>query len=381
MKQSDGLYIGLMSGTSIDGIDVALVRFTQQNCELVTTHNYSIKRETKQKLISLSSQLKPGDLPAKNRIELLAELDVVMGLAFSAAANELIELNQIDKQSIIAIGSHGQTIRHRPNNQHPFTLQIGDPNVIAEQTGIQTVADFRRSDIAAGGQGAPLAPAFHNAIMRSSLENRIILNLGGIANITFLPKKNQQAIIGFDTGTANTLLDAWYQKHHPTSEEDFDRDSLFANTGTANQELLTTLLEDPYFRLPFPKSTGREYFSLKWLENQIAKIENRIKPEDVQRTLVAFTVKSISNAIKSLGIDNLQIFACGGGMHNQFLTDSLAAELGHPVQTTNDIGVDGDYLEAMTFAWLAKRRIEALPGNIPSVTGANRPKILGAIYF
>jgi len=381
MKKSDQLYIGLMSGTSIDGIDVALVRFDDKKCELLHFYNHPIAPEIKKQLAEISSPLVDLTRNNQNRIELLATLDNIIGHIFADAVNQFLKINRIASSKITAIGSHGQTIRHRPTNQHPFTLQIGDANIIAHKTKIPVIADFRRMDLAAGGQGAPLAPAFHNAILRGTVEDRIILNLGGIANISLMPKDKNQDVIGFDTGPANTLLDAWYKKNHPNAKDNFDRDSQFAQQGEVHPQLLAKLLDDPYFQLDHPKSTGREYFCLDWLEKTILQIKQPIKAQDIQRTLLALTVKSISNAIKKLSIKNDQIFACGGGMHNAYLLDLLSRELTIKVQKTNDIGIDGDYLEAMTFAWLAKQRLEQLPGNLPSVTGASRSKILGAVYL
>jgi len=386
MSRPDELYIGLMSGTSIDGIDVALVQFGEGQPTLLSFHNHPIGAELKTQLGEISSPLVERTNDNINRIECLAKLDNIMGQVFAEAINQLLIIHHIDPERIIAIGSHGQTIRHRPNGAHAFTMQIGDPSIIAEKTQIQTIADFRRMDIAAGGQGAPLAPAFHNSILRSDQEERIILNLGGIANITYLAKDKNSKVLGFDTGPANTLLDAWFKKHHPESKEDFDRDSQLAQQGKVNSPLLEKLLNDPYFIQNYPKSTGREYFSLDWLENNIQCVEQSssdqgIKIEDVQRTLLELTLQSITDAINGLSIGNYQVFACGGGMHNHYLMNLLSDKLKVRVHKTNNLGVDGDYLEAMTFAWLAKRRIEKLPGNLPSVTGASKEKILGAIYL
>jgi len=383
MKNSDQLYIGLMSGTSIDGIDVALVDFSEKKCVLKHHYFHPIEQPIKNALSALSSPLTKAKANSikENRIEKMAQLDVIMGENFAMAVNRLIKDYQIDRTKIKAIGTHGQTIRHRPQQASPFTLQIGDPNIIAERTGITTVADFRRMDIAAGGQGAPLAPAFHNAILRSEQENRFILNLGGIANITCLWKDLESSVVGFDTGPANTLMDAWFCKHFPTNKDNFDRDSLFAKTGQINLSLLNAMLKDPYFEQSYPKSTGREYFSLDWLEQHINQKSSPIRPKDVQRTLVELSVESIAVAIIKLQVNPYQVFACGGGMHNQFLLDELSKKLSTRVKQTNELAVDGDYLEAMTFAWLAKRRLEAKFGNLPSVTGASRPKILGALYL
>ena len=377
---NDGLYIGLMSGTSIDGIDVALVEFAGTGCQLIASLDYPIRSDVKLKLANICSAKTVEDTRFENRIELMSEMDVIMGHIFADASNAILMQEDILPSKIKAIGSHGQTIRHRASNKLPFTLQIGDANIIAEKTGITTVADFRRMDIAAGGQGAPLAPAFHNSILRNSDVDRIILNLGGIANITLLPKNRSEEVLGFDTGTANTLLDAWYKKYHQNSKYDFDKDSNFAKKGNINKDLLQVLLSDPFFQLPYPKSTGREYFCLDWLLTQIKKNNQEIKPEDVQRTLIEFTTQTIADSIGSLTLSKYQILACGGGMHNQFLLNSLAEKLDVKVHKTNDFDVNGDYLEAMTFAWLAKQRLEKKTGNLPSVTGARLEKILGAIY-
>jgi anhydro-N-acetylmuramic acid kinase len=378
---TDSLYIGLMSGTSIDGIDVALVAFTDSNCQLIASLDYPIESNVKLKLSNICSPKTTQDTNFENRIELMAEMDVTMGHLFADAVNAILEQEKRSPSKITAIGSHGQTIRHRPTNKNPFTLQIGDANIIAEKTGITTIADFRRMDIAAGGQGAPLAPAFHNAILRSDKEDRIILNLGGIANITLLPKDKSQPVLGFDTGTANTLLDAWFKKHHPNSADNFDRDGRFASQGKVNFDLLKELLSDPYFSLPYPKSTGPEHFCLDWLNAQINSVGYNIKSEDIQSTLLEFTTQSIVDSIKSLKLLNYRVLACGGGMHNQFLLSSLSDKLNLDVQKTNEFDIDGDYLEAMTFAWLAKQRMEEKPGNLPSVTGAHCDKVLGAVYL
>ena len=379
MALQDELYIGLMSGTGVDGIDVAVVDFTGSNPKLVCSRLHSISTDLKKRISEISVVKEITDKNT-DTLELAAELDILMGEVFAEAVNQLLHNSEIDKKQIKAIGSHGQTIRHRPYGRTPFSLQIGDPNTIAHKTGITTVADFRRMDVAAGGQGAPLTPAFHNAIFRSEKENRIILNLGGIANITVLDKRLELPVIGFDTGTANTLLDAWYNNQHPNSKVDYDKDAHFASEGKINQSLLKRLLDDPYFRLPFPKSTGREYFSMDWLNKNLQQMERKIKPQDIQRTTLQLTVDTIVDAINQLSMDNYQLLVCGGGMHNPLIMQLLSELLNKPVIKTDAIGVSGDYLEAMTFAWLARQRILKLTGNLPSVTGATEEKILGAVY-
>jgi len=369
-------YIGLMSGTSIDGVDVALVEINKNQCKLKYSYLHPFEPKLKSDIAALCTpQANPKN---QNRIELLGKLDNQLGLVFSDGVNELLARYNIDKSSIRAIGSHGQTIRHRPSHECPFTMQIGDANVIAYQTGIKTVSDFRRMDMAAGGQGAPLVPAFHQALMQNKSENRIILNLGGIANITYLPKDISQKVIGFDTGPANTLLDVFFKTLHP--EECYDFDGNFAKQGKVDNSLLKLFLQDSYFKLPFPKSTGREYFNLEWLQTHLNKLEHAVSPQSIQATLLELTVQTITDAVKNIGQPNIQVYACGGGMHNGFLMQQLSFKLSKKVLTTSALGVDGDYLEAMTFAWLAHRRLEGLTGNLPSVTGAKQAKVLGAIY-
>jgi len=376
------LYIGLMCGTSIDGVDVALVDFGSGQFKHIESYLHPVENEVRDKLGKLCDLVGQRDMEFEfhHRIELLGEMDFIMGQVFAESVNTFLHNFNIKKESIIAIGSHGQTIRHQPDLQSPFTLQIGDGNLIAHQTGITTVSDFRRMDMAAGGQGAPLAPAFHEASMRTTKENRIILNLGGIANITLLPKVRNKDVLGFDTGTANTLLDAHYKMHHKNTGEFFDRDAKFAKQGKVDQPLLEQMLKDPYFDLAPPKSTGREYFSFTWLNRILNLIPRPIEKEDLQATLLEFSAKTIADAISKLDLDDFAVYASGGGMHNDFLLKRIEYYLEKHIGQTNDIGVDGDYLEAMTFAWLAHQRINNLPGNLPSVTGASERKVLGAIY-
>ncbi|WP_196138600.1 anhydro-N-acetylmuramic acid kinase [Aliikangiella sp. G2MR2-5] len=396
------LYIGLMCGTSIDGVDVALVDFADGQSKLIAHYLHPVSKEVRDSLIELCdvkqtiaeniyanalNTVSGHPVPEKiaevveNRIELLGRMDRQMGYVFAEAVNSFLAAQSLSPSQIKAIGSHGQTIRHRPERETAFSIQIGDPNVIAHQTGIKTVSDFRRMDLAAGGQGAPLAPAFHNAVMRSKRENRIILNLGGIANITLLPKDPSANVLGFDTGTANTLMDAHFKRFHPKSDELFDRDSQFARSGRVNEQLLKVLLSDPYFKKAPPKSTGREHFSITWLQRQIDSCDFPISAEDIQATLLEFSAVTIADAVKNLELDNFEVYASGGGMNNPYLLEAIGKHLGKKVFQTNDIGVDGDYLEAMTFAWLAYRRVEQLPGNLPSVTGAQSTRILGGIYL
>ena len=360
------LYIGLMSGTSADGIDAALVDFSDTHPQLLATHYTKFTPEIRRYILDLCQ---PGD----NEINRLGELDAELGKEFAITANTLLKQNQLNKEQVCAIGSHGQTIRHHPKRN--FTLQIGDPNIIASETGITTVADFRRRDIALGGQGAPLVPAFHAAIFRSPTVNRIVVNIGGMANITLLPADDSQPIHGFDTGPGNTLLDAWIEKH---LHEPRDTDGNWARQGQIDNDLLQALLKDPFFSLKAPKSTGREYFNLEWLEKQLP---TSIKPIDVQATLVELTAQSIIAAIKQY-CSSGEIILCGGGAHNTFLMEQLRKAGSHySIESTQKFGISPDWIEAMAFAWLAKQTLAKQSGNIKTVTGAKEASILGGVYF
>jgi anhydro-N-acetylmuramic acid kinase len=388
---STALYLGLMSGTSVDGVDLALTNFNQNStCQLIAAKTYPFPLELKQQIHQLASASYLSQEPLQSAhpidpIVLMAELDTKLGLFFAETINQFINEFKLNRNQIIAIGSHGQTIRHNPKGHLPYSLQISDANIIADKTQITTVADFRRMDVAAGGQGAPLVPTFHQYLLHSENENRIILNLGGIANITLLAKDKNLPVIGFDTGPANTLLDAHFKLTFSKNNElSFDNDAQFAQTGKVIPELLNLLLDEEYFSLAPPKSTGRELFNLAWLQHKIELLEKSKKVElaeqDIQATLIALTSKSIANAINQLGLNDFQVYACGGGMHNQFLLSQLGQLLNQKILTTNDLGIDGDFLEAMTFAWLAKRRLENKTGNLTSVTGAKQEKVLGAVY-
>lgn len=367
----EGLYIGLMSGTSIDGIDAVLVEFTQHQQRLIAHHAQSWPEVLQQRLRQL---VQPGE----NEIEQLGALDVLVAEQFANATSQLIKLSGVSSESIIAIGSHGQTIRHRPNQATPFTLQIGDPNQIAEQTGITVVGDFRRRDMAAGGQGAPLVPAFHNELFRSPDETRVILNLGGIANITLLPGNPSADVIGFDTGPANTLLDLWARRHLQTT---YDHNGDWSSSGTVNKKLLELLLSDDYFTLAPPKSTGTEYFNAHWLDQRLMKFTD-LPPADVQATLCQLTVTTVANAIQQQAPKCKRIIACGGGVYNQTLMRELADTLNPiPLETTAMYGIEPEHVEATAFAWLAMRTLSQLSGNLPSVTGASHKVPLGGIYL
>lgn len=365
------LFIGTLSGTSVDGIDAGLVRFSPKP-ELVAARSLKFPEDLRLELLALGN-------PGPNEIDRLGQADVRLGRLFADAVNGLLKHAGVTPGQVRAIGSHGQTVRHRPALPYPFTLQIGDPTVIATATGIPVVADFRRKDMALGGQGAPLVPAFHEAVFRQAGENRVIVNIGGIANVTVLPGDSARTVLGFDTGPGNTLLDAWARKalHQP-----MDRDGAFAASGRVQAGVLAALLGDPYFAKPAPKSTGPEYFSPDWLQKNFAALGDR-PPADVQATLLALTAQSIADAIRQLpGLTRPAVYVCGGGAHNGALMRALQEQLpDSKVATTDALGLPVDWIEAMAFAWLAKQRLEEKPGNATAVTGASRPAVLGGIWL
>ncbi len=369
------LYIGLMSGTSVDAIDAALVRIPpgENGIELLAVHSHPFPPDIRRRILALTL---PG---AADELEETGVLDTILGGLFAEAVFALLAKTKRRPAEVRAIGSHGQTLRHRPDGTAPFTLQIGNPAVIAERTGITTVADFRRRDLAAGGQGAPLTPAFHAYAFRSSRQARAILNIGGIANLTYLPAQPHEAVRGLDTGPGNTLLDQWIQRHRG---KDYDRDGQWAAGGRVMPTLLEELLADPYFARPPPKSTGREYFHLGWLGRHLAAIAPLApEPQDVQATLLRLTARSVGQALHTFLPPIDELYVCGGGAHNRALLAALAEELaGIPVRTTEVLGLAPDWVEAAAFAWLAHRALEGQPGNLPSVTGAKREVILGGIY-
>lgn len=363
------LYLGLMSGTSADGIDAALVSFEHDQPQLHAALTRPWPSALREQILAVAQDASALNLDAFGR------LDVAIGGCFAEAAHELLQSSGTAPVAVRAIGSHGQTLRHRPTGAMPFTLQVGDPTVIAERCGIDVVADFRRADVAAGGQGAPLLPAVHAMLLGKRGETRVILNLGGIANITVLGANG--GVLGFDTGPANGLLDAWCERQLGAP---FDRDGDFAASGSVDDSLLQALLADPYFALAPPKSSGREYFHLGWLAQHPRAAT--LVPADVQATLLELTARSIAVAIDRYAADASSVLACGGGVHNRQLMTRLEHGL-HPrrLHSTAAFGIDPDYLEALAFAWLARQRLLGLPGNLPTVTGARGPRVLGALYL
>ncbi|HSI25046.1 MAG TPA: anhydro-N-acetylmuramic acid kinase [Methylotenera sp.] len=357
------LLIGIMSGTSLDGVDAALVAFENGNCQLQDTQFLAYPESLKTELLALHT-------PQHNELEAASVLGCRLAHLYADAVKQLLSKAKINAADISAIGCHGQTIRHRP--ELGFTLQIGNNALLAELTNISVIGDFRSRDIAAGGQGAPLVPAFHKAMFASTDKNRAIVNIGGIANITYLPKIGK--VLGFDSGPGNMLLDSWTKLKNG---EDYDKGGAWAGTGTVLQTLLSGMLAEPYFALPPPKSTGRDLFNDHWLKQH--QLYPHLRPQDVARTLVALTAHSIHDALVMMDID--EVFACGGGAHNTLLIKELQTLLGDiPVSTTEALGVGVDWVEAVAFAWLAKQTLENKPSNLPEATGAAGARVLGAIY-
>ncbi len=378
-------YIGLMSGTSADGIDLALVSFClgQQQPQLVASFYQAYTSGLAGKITALYQQ-------GSNEIDHAFHLDVELAQHFAQAIASLLKQESLTADDIIAIGNHGQTIRHRPNGTHPFTLQIGCCQTLATLTGIRVVGQFRRKDMALGGQGAPLVPIFHQQLFGQQSLATFVVNIGGIANITFLPAQSSSAsVLGFDTGPGNALLDDWFIKNHQDSADAFDAHGSWAAQGQVDGELLAHLLQDDFITANAPKSTGREYFNLKWLQIVLQEFQNlthkQLNPVDIQATLLAFTAQSICLAITQLG-KQAKIYLCGGGIHNKALVSAITSSLhnensAYQLLTMESKGIDSDQLEAMAFAWLAYAFDHHLISNIPEVTGASKRCTLGNEYL
>jgi len=378
-------YIGLMSGTSADGIDLALVEFIkgQKVPVLVASYYQAYCSVTAEKITSLYQ-------PGANEIDRAFHLDVELAELFSQAITALLKQKSLTAQNIIAIGNHGQTIRHRPNGINPFTLQIGCCQTLATLTGIRVVGQFRRKDMALGGQGAPLVPIFHQQLFGKTSAANFVVNIGGIANITFLPAHGStQTVLGFDTGPGNALLNDWYVAHHQDSEVLFDKNGAWAATGQVNKTLLTQLMQDDYITEAAPKSTGREYFNLDWIQQQLNTFDlqssGQLSPSDIQATLLAFTAQSIAKAIMALAKQG-KVYLCGGGVHNAALVHALtlmmnSTDTTYEINTMQAVKIDGDQLEAMAFAWLAYAFDHGLKSNMPAVTGAQASCTLGNSFL
>lgn len=357
------LFVGLMSGTSLDGVDAVLVQFADRpHC--LATHFVPYPDDLRAESLAIQAH-------GINELHRAATLSNRLADIYAQATNELLAKSDTKSSTVSAIACHGQTVRHVPIDG--YTLQLNNPARLVELTGIATIADFRSRDIAAGGQGAPLVPAFHDAMFRHETRHRLILNIGGIANLTNLAPGN--AVSGFDCGPGNMLLDAWASRHLGQS---FDVGGQWATQGNALPSLLERLRSHPYFTMPPPKSCGREEFGVAWLDAQLLGNE---APVDVQATLVLLTAATIADAIRQRCGAPQDIFVCGGGAHNNALMDALAKELTTAaVQPTDVLGLPADWVEAMAFAWLGHRTLHGQPGSDPNVTGARGPRILGAIY-
>ena len=382
-----GTFVGCMTGTSVDALDLALIEVSQPtgpkpsfNEEVTVTHAQTVPLPE-----ILRDALLACGQPDRSSVDLLGQCDGLLGSFIGESILQWLNTLDVEPASVTAIGSHGQTVRHRPPGatDQPFTLQIGDPNCIAELTGIDTVADFRRRDMAAAGQGAPLAPAFHRVLFNKLDGQPCILNIGGISNIS--PFEGHHG--GYDTGPGNCLMDEWYAAHHTDDRAvRFDASGAWAASGKVNDALLTSLLKDPYFSLSPPKSTGREYFNRAWLKPHLEQYHGEIAKQDVQATLAELTAITIADGICASLPDVSHVPVCGGGRLNMHVLERLKRAL-HArgrrqcvVKPTEYWGVDGDAIEAAAFAWLAYRRVYLLPGNLTQATGAEGPRVLGAVY-
>ncbi len=361
---SKELYIGIMSGTSLDGVDVVLCDISPTQCELLHSLEYPMPSVLKTDILAM--------INGKNTVEYMGQIDHRLGLLFTEAVGALLIREHIDISQIKAIGLHGQTLWHQPEGEYPFSMQLGDPNIITAKTHIPVVADFRRKDVALGGQGAPFAPAFHQFLFSSVSKHVAIVNIGGMANITVLDEK----LIGYDTGCGNVLMDMWVNKHQNVA---YDKDGTWAKSGEVDYILLDAMMADDYFLQPYPKSTGREKFNMAWLEDMLTRRGSSVcalvVEEDVQRTLVELTALSISNEVLKSGCDVALL--CGGGAKNSFLVGRIKALMPN-VEVA--IAQNADMIEAMTFAWLAYKRVHKEVVNLKDVTGASDNTILGGIY-
>ena len=394
MNQPDDqqIYVGVMTGTSIDGLDIAAIRLTRELPESSATGSLSRVEFVAAADYPLPSELRDDITTLARNSELswqtFGRVDAALGDLTGKLVNQFLHDHSIAKETVRAIGSHGQTVHHSPDSVPAFTVQIGDASRICEATGLQVVSDFRRADIAAGGQGAPLVPAFHEVLFaRNDNRARSVCNIGGIANVTLLPAQKADPVTGFDTGPGNTLLDAWCKKHNNLP---YDANGAWGATGKSSAMLLSALLGDPYVQREPPKSTGVEHYNLKWLEDQCSQLE--LSAVDVQATLTEFTARTIVNSVRASQPDCSELIVCGGGRRNLHLMNELTRLSAWPVVNCDTFspgssanseysraGINGDALEAAAFAWLASQTLAGLPGNVPSVTGARKAVLLGTI--
>lgn len=364
--------IGLMSGTSLDGVDAVAVRFeSSRQCEVLGATHIEMPTDFRTQLMQLATGT------CETEIEVMGDAGVTLARLYAQAVHTLLKQLHLTAHDIAAIGAHGQTIRHRPERH--FTIQLNQPAHLAEYTGIDVIADFRARDVAAGGEGAPLVPAFHQAVFAQATPTAIV-NIGGIANVTLLPARDdlQTPILGFDTGPGNMLLDAWCTQH---LQQNYDHEGRWARSGQLHVQLLEKALKDPYFDHPIPKSTGREYFSEQWLQTLLNSLPHPVAPADIANTLTELTSRSIADALKHYAADVHQLVVCGGGAFNCFLLERLQVALPHvQIQSSSDFGLDPLSVEGAAFAWLAQAFLNRQPGNLASVTHAKGPRILGALY-
>ena len=363
------LFLGMISGTSIDGVDAVLAEIGDDSFRIVGANTSPFPS-------ALHTRLRKLVETPQTSLRELGSLDVAVGRFFGECALALISSSGVRPEDVAAIGSHGQTVFHEPLGAEPFSLQLGDPNVIAAATGCATVADFRRLDMALGGQGAPLVPAFHAWAFGDSREQRVVVNIGGIANITVLAPGHE--VTGFDTGPGNTLLDIWIGANE---RQPYDDGGRWAASGTVNGALLAASLAEPFFALRPPKSTGRELFNREWLDSRLARSGAGISAVDVQATLAELTATTIAAAVRDELPDCREVIVCGGGVHNGDLMTRLRRLTATRVGTTDSHGVPPDWVEGAAFAWLARARLRGLAGNVPTVTGARRPAVLGGVYW
>lgn len=368
------LFVGVMSGTSLDGLDVVLADFSGTGADLprlVAARTFGLEPSLRADLARLCA-------PGEDHVDLLGHTGHRLGVRIAQAVLSLLAAAGVRPDEVRAIGSHGQTVRHLPGGEAPFSLQIGAPELIAERTGICVVADFRSRDLAAGGQGAPLVPAFHRALFATDAP-RVVVNIGGMANLTLLPDSDPGSVGGFDTGPGNVLIDAWARRHLQAA---FDEDGRWAAQGRIDPELLAAMLAEPYFDAPAPKSTGRERFDEHWLDARLEAVGTPRAPAVVAATLTELTARTIAHGITTTAaMRPRDVLVCGGGRRNGHLMERLQAALPEAtVRSTDAEGVDGDWVEGLAFAWLARRRLLGLPGNVPAVTGATGERVLGAVW-
>ncbi len=361
------IYVGLMSGTSADSIDCATLDLSSEEIKVINCKNFEIPMDLKKDIIQSSQS-------EKIEQELIDDLDFRMADVLADSVKKIISGSDIEAKDIKAIGSHGQTIKHEPKSETPYTLQIGDPQKISNDLDITTVGNYRHDDIEAGGEGAPLTPVFHKTVFGSDKKRKVIVNIGGITNITAL---NYPELIGFDTGPGNCLMDCWSRINNVG---DYDDRGSWAASGTINRSLLEVMMQDKYFSRKYPKSSGPDYFSHEWIQENLLRLSKEILAEDVQATLAQVTVISLIESINFLNLSNENIYLCGGGVHNDFLCSEINKQSKARVSTTLELGIDPDYVEAICFGWLAKQRIENKSFDLSEITGSKGEVYLGRIY-